>query len=139
MDSPRPATIPTHGVLRVLRGSCVGAAAVAVAATGHVAGGGALPAPLLLVGLTAPSAAVAWWCSDRRWTGARLVGVLLGIQGLLHLDDAFSLRIVGGVLPAPVPLMPRPSSTPTAAPLLPSLHLRSTPWRRGPPLIVAHP
>lgn len=62
MDS-QPANFPTHGALRVLRGSLVGAGAVAVAVASHLAGGGTLPSPQTLVGLGVAAAGFAWWYS----------------------------------------------------------------------------
>jgi len=84
MDS-QPADFPTHGALRVLRGSLVGAGVVAVAVASHLAGGGTLPSPQTLVGLGVAAAGFAWWYSGRRWAGSRLIAVLLALQGLLHL------------------------------------------------------
>jgi len=79
---------PTRGLVRIVRGAGVGAAAVVVALAGHVAGQGQIPRPSVLVATLAGAALVAWALSFSRWTLASLTGVLIAAQSVLHLSFA---------------------------------------------------
>jgi hypothetical protein len=79
---------PTRGLVRIVRGTGVGAAAVVVALAGHVAGQGQIPTPTILVATLAGAALVAWALSFSRWTLASLTGVLIAAQSVLHLSFA---------------------------------------------------
>jgi hypothetical protein len=70
--------------LRWLRGSAVGAASVALATSGHVLGGGAVPAATVLL-LSAGAMLLSVALSNRRWTLAPLLVVLLGTQVVCHV------------------------------------------------------
>jgi hypothetical protein len=76
---------PISGLLRVARGSAVGATAMGLAVGGHVAGGGQLPAPTNAVALLCLSVAGCVALSGRRWTVAALVTVLLSVQVAFHV------------------------------------------------------
>jgi len=76
---------PDDGARRLLRGTSVGAAALATSVAGHLAGGGAAPlAPVLAV-----MAAVAWVTgivvAGRRVGFGRALVALLALQPVLHL------------------------------------------------------
>ena len=79
---------PTRGLVRLVRGSGVGAAAVGVSLVGHAAGPSPLPSATTLVGTLAASAAIAWALSFARWTLVSLTGVLVAAQSVFHV--AFS-------------------------------------------------
>jgi hypothetical protein len=75
--------------MRLLRGSGVGFATVAVSVIGHVAAHAAVPSVASLVAVLVAASLVAWMLSAARWTLMSLVGVMLAVQSVLHL--AFSL------------------------------------------------
>ena len=79
---------PTRGLVRIVRGAGVGAAAVVVALVGHLAGQGQIPTPSTLVATLAGATLVAWALSFSRWTLASLTGVLIAAQSVLHLSFA---------------------------------------------------
>ena len=77
---------PTRGLVRLLRGAGVGAAAVGVSLAGHVAGQGSVPSETALVVMLAAATLVAWAFSFGRWTVTSLTGVLIAAQSVLHLS-----------------------------------------------------
>jgi hypothetical protein len=82
------ATAPTSGALRVARGAVVGVTAMGLSVGGHIAGGGALPAPATAAALLGLTAAGSIALSGRRWTVSSLVSVLLGVQVVCHVAVA---------------------------------------------------
>jgi hypothetical protein len=79
------AVIPFAGPPRWIRGWTVGAVAVGLSAAGHAVAGGAAPGPASLTVLTVGAALPCVALSTVEWTLRRLTGVLLIVQGLLHL------------------------------------------------------
>ena len=77
---------PTRGLVRLVRGAGVGAAAVGVSLAGHLAGQGRIPSETALVVMLAAATAVAWAVSFTRWTATSLTGVLIAAQSVLHLS-----------------------------------------------------
>lgn len=83
MGRSRP--LVTTGAWRLTRGLVVGVTAVGLALTGHwAASGGGLPPLLLTLGLATLVGVLAVAASARRWTGPRLLVVLLAAQWLFH-------------------------------------------------------
>jgi hypothetical protein len=78
------AAAPTSGLLRLVRGTAVGATAMSLAVAGHVVGGGSLPpaTAAILLGLTVAGSVA---LSGRRWTFSALATVLLGVQLVCHV------------------------------------------------------
>jgi hypothetical protein len=70
--------------LRLLRALLITAVVLALAAAGHLAGGGALPPLLVLIGLAAAVLGPIAWATGRRLTLGRLVVLLGAAQWGLH-------------------------------------------------------
>jgi hypothetical protein len=94
VDSPW-SRAPTSGVLRLLRGTTVGATAMGLALAGHVAGGGTLAASATSVAVFCLAVAGGVALSGRRWTLAELLTVLLGVQVVFHI--AYGNHAMGSV------------------------------------------
>jgi hypothetical protein len=80
---------PAGGALRVFRTVAITAVVVGLAATAHVAGGGQVPRPLGVAGLSLGTAYVCAWTARRRLSLAAITGLLAAGQWLLH--HAFDL------------------------------------------------
>lgn len=73
--------------MRAVRSVAAALVCVTAAAVGHLAGGGALPAPAVVAVFTG-SALVAWTLSSRRLTPSQLLGLLVLCQVGVHLAAA---------------------------------------------------
>ena len=73
-----------RGPLRLFRAVLVTAAAMSLAAAGHVLGGGALPAPAIMAVLAALLLAPVAWLAGRQLSFLALFGVLGSGQLMLH-------------------------------------------------------
>jgi hypothetical protein len=80
---------PAGGALRVTRTLAITAVIVGLAATAHVAGGGAVPRTWGTAGVALVTAYVCGWVARRRLTAPAIVAVLAGGQWALH--HAFDL------------------------------------------------
>jgi hypothetical protein len=76
--------MPVMARLRVLRSLAVVATVMALAAGAHVAGGGPLPAPVIMLGLGVLCLVPVTMLSSRRFSLPALSGVVGGGQFLLH-------------------------------------------------------
>lgn len=73
-----------HGLLRLLRSLILTGVTVGLAAAGHLAGGGNLPAPMITVALAALLLVPVTWVSRRQLSFATLLGLLGTGQLVLH-------------------------------------------------------
>ncbi|MFJ5698481.1 hypothetical protein [Arthrobacter sp. NPDC093139] len=89
-----------HAPLRLLRPLTVTGLTVGLAAGGHVAGGGTLPAPMIAFALAALVLVPVAWLTRRELSFTTLLGLLGAGQLVLH--DAFSTLSVSAVCQSPV-------------------------------------
>lgn len=68
--------------------------ALGVAMAGHLAGGGAVPGTPAVLVAGALATALAYRLSDRRWSVRTLGGLVLGVQGAVHLWCSLTLSPV---------------------------------------------
>ena len=92
METPwRPDQLP----LRVARTGLLGLAAAVLASVAHTAGGGARPAPALVLTAAVLAAGTCWRASRRRLGAVRCAAVTAAVQLSLHV--AFALDTPAGV------------------------------------------
>lgn len=94
MRNPRVATVVSRGV-RTVRAGVASAIAVFVSLTFHVAAGGALPSPGVLVTVLVLAMPLAVLLIGRRLSTLRLTGVVVAAQAAFHM--LFGLGIAGGL------------------------------------------
>jgi hypothetical protein len=90
-----------HGPLRLFRSVVFTSAIVGLAASGHLVGGGTLPAPMITLALAALLLVPVTWLSRRELSFPALLGLLGVGQGVLH--EALSTLSVSAVCHAPAP------------------------------------
>jgi hypothetical protein len=89
---------PAGGALRVIRTVAITAVIVGLAATAHVAGGGAVPRPLGTAGVVLGTAYVCGWLARRRLSATAIAALLVAGQWTLH--HAFDLLQTSVCVPA---------------------------------------
>jgi hypothetical protein len=89
-----------HAPLRLLRALTVTSLTVGLAAGGHVAGGGNLPAPMITLALAALVLVPVTWLTRRELSFTTLLGLLGAGQLVLH--EAFTTLSVSAVCQSPM-------------------------------------
>lgn len=89
-----------HAPLRLLRALTVTGLTVGLAAGGHVAGGGNLPAPMITLALAALVLVPVTWLTRRELSFTTLLGLLGAGQVVLH--EAFTTLSVSAVCQGPM-------------------------------------
>ena len=87
--------VPVHGAWRLVRAATLAGTVVALAATAHLAGGGRLPGPVLLLALLVLTGCGSLLLTGRRLGAPVLLAALGGGQLLLHgAFEQFAVRTV---------------------------------------------
>ncbi|KAA1419789.1 hypothetical protein FE697_017940 [Mumia zhuanghuii] len=92
---------------RAVRACVAASTALAVAVAGHLAGGAAAPPASAVLVAGGLASVLAYGLSARRWSVRTLTGLVLGVQGVVHLwcSMAATSPVGAGVEAAPGPAM----------------------------------